>query len=68
VGLQEGTRKEIELRIDGCRQIGLGGEQSQVFDSLHSLLMNTSDGYKRLFHESLTAKLSAIAARRATQE
>jgi hypothetical protein len=60
--------KQIELGLDGCREVAPAGAEPPSgggtwYDSLHSLLINTSAGYKQHFHEGLRDKLAALVAR-----
>lgn len=59
---QEGTKEDVELSLDGCRQVNDDVRDNPFFDSVHSLLLNTSAGYKRYFNDALKAKLCALVA------
>jgi len=57
---QEGSTRTIRVSMDGCQEVCSDGSSHRVFDSLHSLLLNTSDGYKQHFNDSLRASLQAL--------
>jgi hypothetical protein len=61
--LQEGAVRQITLSLEGCADMApAGATPPQFYDSLHSLLLNTSPGYKSHFNESLRLKLAVLVA------
>ena len=69
--LLEGGTLLVELDESGVRAITGSdgeGEHAQTYDSVHSLLLNTSPAFTAAFNSSLFAKLREVAEQREVEE
>lgn len=65
---QEGSREEVELSAYGCKRLNApDAHPDATFGCVHSLLLNTSAGYKQHFNSSLKAKLAVLVAEQDAQ-
>mmetsp|Transcript_21736 Transcript_21736/g.64092 ORF Transcript_21736/g.64092 Transcript_21736/m.64092 type:complete len:102 (-) Transcript_21736:234-539(-) len=58
----EGESTKVCINADGCQVMHV--PSAPIYDSLHSLLMNVSSGYRDAFNAGLKAKLQALVEER----
>lgn len=59
----------VEISVEGCRLIeATNGSTAQVYDTMHSLLMNRSRAYTSHFHNALRQQLEQLAQAPGTAE